>query len=126
MTALSLLDAPAATTLAWTLMHFLWQGTVFAVLLALVMRYAGLTAAGRYAAGVTTLALMLAAPLATFTILVRQTTPVEVSGGTLAALAAGTDTGIPVDLAALRSSDARQARRQNTTSPARRATRRRL
>lgn len=54
--------------LGWTLVHFLWQGTVITLLLQGVL--AGCrTAAGRYRILMGSLALMLAAPIATFWVL---------------------------------------------------------
>ncbi|MBA2590204.1 MAG: M48 family metalloprotease [Alphaproteobacteria bacterium] len=51
--------------LGWTLAHFLWQGTLIAMLAAIAMGQCRQPAA-RYAAGVAGMALMLAAPVATF------------------------------------------------------------
>jgi beta-lactamase regulating signal transducer with metallopeptidase domain len=103
MTTLSaLLDSSAATTLAWTLLHFLWQGTVLAVLLAVLLKYSRFTATGRYAAGVATLALMLAAPAATFTVLSRDMSAGFASADAFTVLA-DSGTGVPVDAAVLRS-----------------------
>src|SRR5579859_5779148 len=54
--------------IGWSLVHFLWQGTVIALLLQGVL--AGCrTAAGRYRVLMGSLALMLAAPLATYWVL---------------------------------------------------------
>src|SRR5579859_712821 len=54
--------------IGWSLVHFLWQGTVIALLLQGVL--AGCrTAAGRYRVLMASLMLMLAAPLATFWVL---------------------------------------------------------
>jgi hypothetical protein len=54
--------------IGWSLVHFLWQGTVIALLLQGVL--AGCrTASGRYNVLMASLALMLAAPLATFWVL---------------------------------------------------------
>ncbi len=54
------------TALAWTLVHFLWQGTLIALAAALLLRRPALAASTRYLIGVGALALMLVAPLATF------------------------------------------------------------
>ena len=62
----SVFDAPAATALAWTLLHFVWQGAVLAAGFVLVSRHARRGPSARYAAGVATLAAMLAAPAATY------------------------------------------------------------
>ena len=54
-------------SLGWTLLHFIWQGTLLAVLFALAalcLRDAGPRA--RYLAGCAALVLMMAAPLTTF------------------------------------------------------------
>src|ERR1700709_133509 len=51
--------------LGWTLAHFLWQGTLIAMLAAIAMDQCRKPAA-RYAIGVAGMALMLAAPVATF------------------------------------------------------------
>jgi beta-lactamase regulating signal transducer with metallopeptidase domain len=108
MTALSaLLGSPAATTLAWTLLHFLWQGAVLAAALLLVTRYARLTADGRYAAGVATLALMLAAPVATFVALSPRVEPI--APAIVPATAAAIDAGVPVQPELLRESAAASA-----------------
>jgi hypothetical protein len=52
----------------WALVHFLWQGSAIAILLAVVRGFAGrwLSARGRYALSCAALALMAVAPLATF------------------------------------------------------------
>jgi beta-lactamase regulating signal transducer with metallopeptidase domain len=60
--------------LGWTLLHFLWQGTALAALAAVLMAL-GQRASTRYALGVGTLALMLAAPAVTF-FSIRNTTAV--------------------------------------------------
>lgn len=64
----TLLDQTWVHNLGWTLVQFLWQGTVisvaYAILRALVAR--SLTARARYAMACATLALMTAAPVATF------------------------------------------------------------
>jgi beta-lactamase regulating signal transducer with metallopeptidase domain len=52
-------------TLGWALVHFFWQGTALAALAATAMALCR-SAAARYAIGVGTLALMLAAPVGTF------------------------------------------------------------
>jgi beta-lactamase regulating signal transducer with metallopeptidase domain len=106
MTALAaLLEAPAATTLAWTLLHFLWQGAVLAAALLLVIRYGRLPAAGRYAAGVATLALMLAAPIATFIAAPEQLAPAVGARAPALPAAAVEVEAASVDVAALVSLD---------------------
>lgn len=56
-----------ATT--WTLVHFLWQGTALAVALAVATRAFRPSASARYAAGIVTLAAMLAAPIVTMSMI---------------------------------------------------------
>jgi len=62
------LRQPWVARAGWTLVHFLWQGTLIAVLLAAVRGVAGrrLTARARYAMACLALGLMTLAPLATF------------------------------------------------------------
>jgi beta-lactamase regulating signal transducer with metallopeptidase domain len=55
-------------SLGWTLLHFLWQGTAVAALAAVLMTVCR-RASTRYALAVGALALMLAAPVATFFVL---------------------------------------------------------
>jgi len=64
----TILQQPWVTRAGWTLVHFLWQGSAIAILLAVVRELAGprLTARGRYALSCAALATMTAAPLATF------------------------------------------------------------
>ena len=60
--------------LAWTLLHFLWQGALIGVAAFLLLRLARPERAStRYAIGVATLGVMLMTCLATFTILSKQT-----------------------------------------------------
>jgi beta-lactamase regulating signal transducer with metallopeptidase domain len=54
--------------LGWALVHFLWQGMAIAALASVAMAMLR-SAAARYALGVGSLVLMLAAPVATFTVL---------------------------------------------------------
>ena len=60
------------TTLAWTLAHFVWQGTVIAAVAALVLRCVARTSAVRYIVAVAALAAMLVAPIATYGLMSRQ------------------------------------------------------
>jgi beta-lactamase regulating signal transducer with metallopeptidase domain len=55
-------------SLGWALLHFLWQGAALAALAAVLMSLCR-GAARRYAVGVGTLVLMLAAPVVTFLVL---------------------------------------------------------
>lgn len=66
------LDTPFAEALGWALLHFLWQGTVVALALALVLvLLRGSTPGARYGAACVALALVLAAPAATFVVLLN-------------------------------------------------------
>ncbi len=77
---LSLLRTPAIETLGWTLLHFLWQGTLIALILAALMwllknRHPSL----RYFLSCASLVIMLACPIVTYLVLDRgnATPPVE-------------------------------------------------
>jgi hypothetical protein len=63
-----LFQQPWVTRAGWTLVHFLWQGSAIAILLAAVRASAvrWLTARARYGLSCAALALMVVAPLATF------------------------------------------------------------
>jgi beta-lactamase regulating signal transducer with metallopeptidase domain len=66
MTSLTNWVSPSAMhSLGWTLLHFLWQGTGIAALAAVLMALCS-RASARYTLAVFALALMLAAPVATF------------------------------------------------------------
>jgi beta-lactamase regulating signal transducer with metallopeptidase domain/multidrug resistance efflux pump len=69
------LDTLWAQVLAWTLVHFIWQGAAIGLAAFLLLRIAHLTAASRYAAGVTALVVMLAAPVVTFVVLEQEPAP---------------------------------------------------
>ncbi|MGB9446035.1 MAG: M56 family metallopeptidase, partial [Candidatus Acidiferrum sp.] len=71
MLLISWLSPLTLRLLALSLLHFLWQGGALAALAYLAMALCR-TASARYVAGVTTLALMLAAPVATFLLLRSQ------------------------------------------------------
>ncbi len=60
----SLLDSGTTDAIGWALVHFLWQGTVLALLLYIFVAFTR-RAEVRYAAAVITLALMTIAPIAT-------------------------------------------------------------
>jgi TRAP-type C4-dicarboxylate transport system substrate-binding protein len=67
---LSLLRTPAIETLGWTLLHFLWQGTLIALILAALMwllrnHHPSL----RYFLSCASLAIMLACPIVTYLVL---------------------------------------------------------
>jgi beta-lactamase regulating signal transducer with metallopeptidase domain len=71
------LSAATLRLLALALLHFLWQGAALAALAYVVMALCR-TTASRYVVGVATLALMLAAPVATFVFFRAQEQPVAV------------------------------------------------
>ncbi len=65
---ITLLNQPWTERLGWTLLHFLWQGILVAVLYALARALAGgrISARGRYAIGCVSLLAMTAAPALTY------------------------------------------------------------
>ena len=65
---ITLLNQPWTGRLGWTLLHFLWQGILIAVLYALVRTLAGsrISARGRYAIACASLLAMIAAPAFTY------------------------------------------------------------
>ncbi|MGI8961071.1 MAG: M56 family metallopeptidase [Bryobacteraceae bacterium] len=65
MNPLSWLTPSTMQTLGWTLVHFIWQGVVLAVMLYPAMAFCR-TALARYSAALVTLILMVCCPLATF------------------------------------------------------------
>ncbi|MGJ5813380.1 M56 family metallopeptidase [Paludibaculum fermentans] len=67
-------------TLAWTLLHFLWQGTLLALLFALAQRFlASSSARARYAAAAAAMLAMPLCGLATFLYLAPSTAPASAS-----------------------------------------------
>jgi protein involved in polysaccharide export with SLBB domain/beta-lactamase regulating signal transducer with metallopeptidase domain len=104
----SLLDAPAAGRLGWTLVHFLWQGAAAAALLTVLL--AALRRrkpVHRYAVACAVMGLMAAAPLITFVLLAAVDAGGAVRTGTGAAAGVapagvarvvqpGPDHGVPV------------------------------
>src|SRR5262245_47638209 len=71
----TLLTPPFIAALSWALLHFLWQGTLIALLLAGVLHLGRLrTAHARYVAACAALLLMAVLPLATM-IRIGLTTP---------------------------------------------------
>ena len=60
------IDQTSIQALAWALVHFLWQGAVLGLMAFAVLRLGRLRATTKYLIGVGTLAMMLAAPIATF------------------------------------------------------------
>jgi len=86
------LEQSWAQALAWTLLHFLWQGSAIGMAMFLLLRSTRLGASGRYVVGVAALVAMLAAPLVTLAVLAR--TPDSAPPVAMAA-AAGVATGAP-------------------------------
>ena len=72
---ISWLSPATQRLLALSLLHFLWQGAALAALAYTVMAFCR-SAAARYAVGVGTMAVMLAAPLGTFLVLRSQEQPI--------------------------------------------------
>jgi beta-lactamase regulating signal transducer with metallopeptidase domain len=62
----SLLQHPTAQALAWSLVHFVWQGAAIALTAFAVVRVGRLSASARYITGVVAMAAMLIAPALTF------------------------------------------------------------
>lgn len=68
--ALAMFSQPLVERLAWTLIHFVWQGTLVWTCLAVVLRWMrGSAAAARYLASCIALLLMAALPVLTFSAL---------------------------------------------------------
>jgi beta-lactamase regulating signal transducer with metallopeptidase domain/type II secretory pathway component GspD/PulD (secretin) len=62
----------------WTLLHFLWEGLVIAIVLGILLRALRKTSANsRYMTGCVALALMIAAPVGTYMKLAKQPAPVS-------------------------------------------------
>ena len=70
-------DQTSIQALAWSLIHFLWQGTVLGLLAFAALKHPRLRATTRYLTGVATLIAMLAAPVGTFFYLNRSTSQSE-------------------------------------------------
>jgi len=69
----TLLTHPLVTALGWALIHFIWQGTFVALLLAGVLRMLrGMSTNARYATACAALLLMLLTPLATMAIIMSS------------------------------------------------------
>ncbi|MEM1183350.1 MAG: hypothetical protein AAGM22_33735, partial [Acidobacteriota bacterium] len=68
--------APSSAALepvAWTLLHFLWQGALIAVVTVVVLRFAsGASSQARYAMALTGLVFMASAPLLTYGVLAER------------------------------------------------------
>ena len=95
------LSPDVARPICWALLHFFWQGLALALLLSVALSVVR-RAAVRYAFGVTTLVLMVAAPAATYLILRH---PAPAAGMRTTAAIAGT----PLALAATPAASARVA-----------------
>ncbi len=86
---------PAVEILGWTLIHFIWQGTLVALSLAFVLRMLrGASTNARYATACAALLMMLAAPLATMA-LISLYTPEKTASGATQVLAAQTASQTP-------------------------------
>jgi beta-lactamase regulating signal transducer with metallopeptidase domain len=93
---ISVIDHPTAGLLASSLVHFLWQGALLALVLGAWLRWAKpATAATRYLAGVLTLAAMLVAPAATFLYLSSQPAASPVASGPAAPGPSRADSQVP-------------------------------
>src|SRR5690242_5681923 len=91
------LTSPVTAEIGWTLLHFLWQGLILALVLEAALAMTR-SATARHNWALATLALMAAAPLATFAYLHGLFLPQD-SGGAFVAPATLT-VGEPVVLAA--------------------------
>ncbi len=80
------LSPAAMQSLAWALLHFLWQGTALAALAASAMALCR-RASARYLVGMVALVIMLAAPLATFLFYLQRSTAADAVTSPLAAAA---------------------------------------
>lgn len=69
MSPLDLMDPTLVQRIGWTLLHSLWQGAAGAVLLALLLRWAGERSDLRHAAAAAVLALLVILPPMTFVLL---------------------------------------------------------
>src|SRR5262245_25799992 len=72
MPAIQLLSSqPWVERLGWTLVHFLWEGTLIAALYTIVLRWIARSSlpSTRYVFGCIVLAIMMAAPLVTWSLL---------------------------------------------------------
>lgn len=73
-------DPAVVSTIGWTLIHFLWQGALLAVLMGSALRWVA-AADNRYRVALATLAAMSLAPLATFAYLSRSQYAPQLSSG---------------------------------------------
>jgi beta-lactamase regulating signal transducer with metallopeptidase domain len=75
-----LVEQPLLQVLAWTLLHFLWQGAILGLMACILLRVVRPTRSStRYAIGVATLALMLASSVATFVMLAPRAAAREIA-----------------------------------------------
>lgn len=81
-----IVDDTVLRTITWTLVHFLWQGTVLALALALATHLFRPPAFVRHAAGILTLTAMLALPVVTFSMLTPAASALPTPVGTMQAL----------------------------------------
>ncbi len=78
-----ILQAPAAHRLGWTLLHVLWQGACIAALLAMAMVLLRRRSANaRYLVACVALALMVAAPIVTYSFVAAPPATVQTAGPT--------------------------------------------
>ena len=102
MTSLvALVDHPQARTLAWTLVHFLWQGAAIGLLVWAVGRFGRLSASSRYLVGVGALATMFLAPFLTFAALSRQGTVPSFSSASSREIVGDSLAGSPGEISAV-------------------------
>ncbi len=84
----TLVEQPLLNALAWALVHFVWQGAALALAAWVLLRWLKPGAEARYLIGIATLALMLAAPVATVAwTAARSATPVPSVSGMAASAA---------------------------------------
>lgn len=91
-----MMDAVVPNALAWTLIHFLWQGSIIGLLAAVSLWALRPRSTVRYAIGVGALAAMLAAPAVTFSLLLEAQPPAGTDMTMSMAPAADQDAATPV------------------------------
>jgi len=94
MTLLSFMSVGTVHDLGWTLLHFLWQGLLLAAVLELILNFMG-SANARHNWALSTLVLMILAPVLTFLYLHWQGPALDGNG---VALMQSTRAGVPLDL----------------------------
>jgi beta-lactamase regulating signal transducer with metallopeptidase domain len=95
-------SASLMQALAWSLLHFLWQGAVIAALAAAIM-FAYRKPAARYLVGVGALVLMLGSFAVTFSLIDRSPAAVESTGAAMPAIPAIADFGAGTSYSGLES-----------------------